>query len=85
MGELIFYKDKEFSFFYDFQGQSDDPENKRGWKYAGPWSSSDASMQLKIKNGTEVIPDDEQMHRKGFYFNVDSDKEFDMELEEFWS
>lgn len=85
MGELIFYKDKQLSFFYDFQGQSDDVENKRGWKYAGPWSSSDASMQLKIKNGQDVIPNDEQMHRKGFYFSVDSDKEFDMELTEFWS
>lgn len=85
MGEIIFYKDKELSFFYDFQGQSDDVENKRGWKYAGPWSSSDASMQLKIKDGEEIIPNSERMHRKGFYFNVDSDKESEMELIDFWS
>ena len=85
MGEIIFYKDKELSFFYDFQGQSDDVENMRGWKYAGPWSSSDASMQLKIKDGEEIIPSSERMHRKGFYFNVDSDKESEMELTDFWS
>jgi len=83
MGQIIFHKGD--SYFYDFQGQSNGTsENRRGWKYAGSWSSSDASMQLKVKENGQEIPSDYAIHRKGFYFEVSPNKNSEMELVDVW-
>ena len=84
MGQIILYKGE--GYFYNFQGEWGSETNKTGWKHAGSLSSSDASMQLKIRKNGQVIPSDNErpMLREGFYFNTDIDKNSEMELIDVW-
>ena len=74
MGQVLWHEQK--SFLFDSQTGK--------WFYAGPWSSSDASMQLKIVDGGVEFPDKPDIYEKGFFFSADIDKDSEMELTEFW-
>lgn len=61
IGQLVYFE--EYAFYFDANSSLDGAK----WKCAGSWSSSDSSMQLRIKtDANSYVPSDVIPHDKGF-------------------